>query len=219
MSREKEQLPELTAFEAALAALAPRVERFDREQLIFRAGRASALRGTTRPRRRWAGWGWPAAFAAMTAVAASLLVMLCARPAPNAAVRLEQPEAAAPGMAEGKVAAEPSPASAVAVQTPVDHSLGAVAAWLSQWSAPEPSAGRGPERTDPAYSSSYPQLRGRFLRDGEGPYPPEAVVPAGTTAVAQQPLPYHELLDRLLQNQTPSRSQRDALGGIDGPLF
>jgi hypothetical protein len=219
MSREEEQLPDLTAFEAALSALAPRVEGFQREQVIFRAGRASALRDTTGPRSRWAGWGWPAAFAAMTAVAAALLVMLSTRPAPNAVVRLEQPEAGAPGMAEGKVAAEPSPAPAVAAEPPVDRTLEAVAAWLSQWPAREPSAGRGPERTDPAYSSSYSQLRERFLRDGEGPYPLEAATSAGPTQVAAGPLPYRELLDQLLKKQTSGGSQRDAPGGIDGPFF
>ncbi len=79
MSREEEQLPDLTAFESALAALAPRVGRFDREQLIFQAGQAAALRDVLGRSPRWARWGWPAAFSAVTAVAAVLGMMLWAR--------------------------------------------------------------------------------------------------------------------------------------------
>jgi hypothetical protein len=78
------ELPtDLKAFEARLAALAPRDDRLDREQLMFLAGRASVegsfeisgLRAR-QPREK----SWPVAFAAMTAIAATLLVMLVARP-------------------------------------------------------------------------------------------------------------------------------------------
>ena len=70
-SRGDWELPsDLKPLEAKLATLRPRQDRLDRERLIFLAGRASA------PAAR----RWPVAFAAMTAVAATLLGLLVARP-------------------------------------------------------------------------------------------------------------------------------------------
>ncbi|MGA2619774.1 MAG: hypothetical protein ABSF26_19350 [Thermoguttaceae bacterium] len=216
MSREKEQLPDLTAFEAALAALAPRVERFDREQLIFQAGQAAALRDAIAVSPRGVRWGWPAAFSAMTAVAAALGVMLSTRAAPNVALPGAGPEAAAPGIADGRLAAEPpAPGSPVAAKTPVDRTPGAVAGWWPQRSAPEPPAGRGADAADPPSSLSYPRLREQFLRHGADWYPSEAVASAGATAVAQQPLPYYQLLDRLLKTHASDGSQPHPPSGID----
>lgn len=76
--------PELKAVEAELADLCPRDDRLDRERLIFRAGQASVAgrRGPT------AAWAWPASLAGMTAVAATLLVMLLARPEPSVVERI-----------------------------------------------------------------------------------------------------------------------------------
>src|SRR6187401_3503160 len=68
---------ELKSFEAKLAALVPRDDRLDRERLAFLAGQASM-----NPNTRWQRHpGWPAAFAAMSALAATLLLMLVTRPA------------------------------------------------------------------------------------------------------------------------------------------
>lgn len=80
------QLPaELKPIEAELAALRPRQDRLQRERLIFLAGQASAAE-VTRPGRAVLGVNlrheaWPAAFAGMTAVAATLLVLLITQPA------------------------------------------------------------------------------------------------------------------------------------------
>lgn len=52
----------------------PRADRLQREEWMYRAGQAS------RDRRRWM---WPTAFSAMTALAATLLVMLLVRPGPQ----------------------------------------------------------------------------------------------------------------------------------------
>ena len=83
MSQDKNpenEYPTLTPFEAALASLAPRVDDFDREKLFYDAGRASVLRGESSLRQSHrAGWGWPIAFSAMSALAAVLLVALCTR--------------------------------------------------------------------------------------------------------------------------------------------
>jgi len=77
--------PELQSFEARLAKLAPRDDRLDRERLIFLAGQASitaANDGTSLPVHDWRRHpAWPAAFAGMSALAATLLAILLARPA------------------------------------------------------------------------------------------------------------------------------------------
>ena len=117
MSGKEERPEELKGLEAALADLVPRVEGFDRERLIFEAGRASAMaemgrlpspptplpKGEGRERapsllpkgegRR--GWAWPAAFSAMTALAATFLVMLISRPGPEVAQLPAEPSAPA----------------------------------------------------------------------------------------------------------------------------
>jgi hypothetical protein len=99
---EKEESAEIKKFEAALAALAPRIDRFDRDRLMFLAGQQSVLKNCIgkgaeceailpSPIGRGAGgegWVWPAAFTAMTAVAAALFVMLMLKSAPEAATDL-----------------------------------------------------------------------------------------------------------------------------------
>lgn len=76
--------PELRAFEARLASLAPRSPAIDRDRLMFEAGRASVR--VTPQRIRWA---WPTAFSAMSALAASLFLALVLRP-PMVVERLVQ---------------------------------------------------------------------------------------------------------------------------------
>ena len=86
MSREenpKEDVHELSELEGTLAALVPRAERLNRDRLMFLAGQASVESKSVnrRPSRiagpkRPTGCAWPAAFATMTAIAASLLAAL-----------------------------------------------------------------------------------------------------------------------------------------------
>jgi len=64
---------DLKTLESQLSSLKPCDNRLNRERLIFLAGQASAELPSTR-------WGWPASFAAMTALAAMLLVMLLNEP-------------------------------------------------------------------------------------------------------------------------------------------
>lgn len=72
MSQPEEiPLPDLSATEAALAALAPAPAALDRDRLMFQAGRAAG--GA-------AGWGWPAATGALTALAAALALVMVLRP-------------------------------------------------------------------------------------------------------------------------------------------
>ncbi|MGD0384265.1 MAG: hypothetical protein ABSA77_12140, partial [Thermoguttaceae bacterium] len=100
---EENQSAEMKQFEAALAALTPRTDRLDRDRLMFLAGQQSILiaskqksplptnlrfvpgdgqgeGGTIARPIRSRTLAWPAAFAAMTVVAAALLVMLVVRP-------------------------------------------------------------------------------------------------------------------------------------------
>src|SRR5215213_6931081 len=66
---------ELIAFEAQISALRPREDRLDRERLMFLAGQASAA-GSREHRSARRPWVWPAAFGAMTAAAAMLMVLM-----------------------------------------------------------------------------------------------------------------------------------------------
>src|SRR5208282_1560477 len=112
MSREEnpreanfgEDLHELSELEATLAALVPRMEALNRDRLMFLAGQASVESKLSQPAGgqiadlptlrqvgnlpHATGWAWPAAFAAMTGIAALLLAVLVIRSAPPAT---EQP--------------------------------------------------------------------------------------------------------------------------------
>lgn len=83
MSPNEKPINDLSALEAALASLTPRADRLDRDRLMFLAGRASAAPPPS-PRLRT----WQAAFAAMSAVAASLLVALVVQPGPQVVERI-----------------------------------------------------------------------------------------------------------------------------------
>src|SRR5262245_25108866 len=75
---------ELKSLEARLAMLVPRPDRLDRDRLMFLAGQASIaetmVERTTVFGRNLENRAWPAAFAAMSAIAATLLVILITRP-------------------------------------------------------------------------------------------------------------------------------------------
>lgn len=83
-SREPMHLgDDLARFERELARLCPRDDRLNRDRLMFLAGQAAA--GANAERSTLFGVNlvsraWPAAFGAMTAVAAMLLVMVITKP-------------------------------------------------------------------------------------------------------------------------------------------
>ncbi|MBN2025069.1 MAG: hypothetical protein JW809_19990 [Pirellulales bacterium] len=79
MSQEEDLPSELKAFEAELAALVPRADRLDAGRVMYLAGKASAARRSR---------AWPAAFAGMSVVAATLAVMLAVRPEPQTIDRI-----------------------------------------------------------------------------------------------------------------------------------
>ena len=82
MSEEKLN-EQLNAVEALLASFKPAPLEADRDRVMFLAGRVSAP--SAWGGRRFAAWAWPGALAGMTAVAATLLVMLVTRGDPEVA--------------------------------------------------------------------------------------------------------------------------------------
>jgi hypothetical protein len=197
-SQHQRQRDDLTPFEAALAALKPRVEGFDRERLIFLAGQAAALRDagvspaefTARETHaevsaretRAPRWVWPAAFSAMTAVAAALMVMLYIRPVVTVAIA--QPKDASSGV-ESKV---------VAVKSPDSQPRRELAA---------PSMAREEEFAVATFLDVDPALRAELHRRGLDFNRSRATAASAPTVVAEAPMTYFELLSRL-QGQEPA---------------
>jgi hypothetical protein len=208
-------------FEAALAALAPRVEGFDRERLIFLAGQAAALRGVgvspagdcpdfcrapaqqggknwtvpfSSPRWRWA---WPAAFSAMTTVAASLLVILCTRSAPTIASSGAEPRSAASNVAGTPRVPKATAVERRAPETSRDTMPDWVVAWISLWKGPAQPAENSAEAADAAFHESDPALRAELRRRGIDFRQPQERVSRGTTVIAEGPMTYYQLLNRL----------------------
>ncbi len=82
---QPELTDELRSFAVELSRLRPRDDRIDRERLAFLAGRAVGVNETNRTAKLCGlpleSRAWPAAFVAMTSVAAGLVVALCLRSA------------------------------------------------------------------------------------------------------------------------------------------
>jgi hypothetical protein len=202
---EQDLPPELKAIEAELASLRPRTDRLDRERLIFLAGQQSVAGGhisaTKRARRR----GWPTAFAAMTAVAATLLVMLLLRPEPQVEVRIVKVPVerrgsgeAAPGANAPKPPGEgprhgPPPENPKLLPKPVAGS-GLFALVGLDWSQPYDRDRLGSEM-------SYRSLRDRVLRDGVDAWP--SPPPGADVKPMPAPLPYRKLLEKALGTPAP----------------
>jgi hypothetical protein len=187
--------------EAALGALVPRAERLNRDRIMFLAGQASvasngqpvAPMGTIGPQHR-AGWAWPAAFATMTGVAASLLVAMAIRPAPQVVERIVERIVTAP-------AAPQEPAAAIAKRFVEPESVApspAVVAALPDWLAWEPF----PQPAVKAEQElSYPELRRQVLLHGLESWEPRAVESAVSGHADEGPVSYREQLDRWLEQQ------------------
>ncbi len=183
-----------------MASLSPRTDRLDRERLIFLAGQQSVASGDISPARHAGHWGWPAAFAAMTAVAATLLVALLVRGQPQVEVRVVKVPAEPAG--NGEVAPGPD--------TPAPRTDGPRLAPLpdSPGPFPRPVAGSGffalvgldwaqlDDRERPGSEKSYPRLLDQVLREGIDSWP--APSPVADLAPASAPVPYRELLQRVL---------------------
>jgi len=205
MSREEnpqENLHDLSELEAALAALVPRAEHLNRDRLMFLAGQASTASKigqpvveppTARSRRR-AGWAWPAAFAAMTGVAASLLVALAIRPAPQITERIVERIITAPApsqepaaeVAQGRV--EPNST----VDPPA--MLAALPDWLTWGLFPRPDVAT---RREPSYS----ELPNQALLHGFEPWRLQVFASAATGRTQDEPVLDREQLNRWLEQE------------------
>ncbi|MGH7140975.1 MAG: hypothetical protein ACREHD_35030 [Pirellulales bacterium] len=171
-------LPEdasLERFAAELAALLPRA-RLDRDRLMYLAGQASVAPARVHLPRRWP---WPAAFGGMTAVAASLLLLLALRPAPQVVERIVRvpmpvsppnttdvhpraaPSAAVPIAAEQPAAARRLPPDAPA-PVYLDLRDRVLAMGLDSFSPPGAPSDERPD-SQPA---NYRDLLNSLLRDG-----------------------------------------------------
>ena len=185
-----------------MAALVPRADRLDRQRLMFLAGQASVA-GMTGPRSVRAGWVWPSAAAAMTAVAATLLVMLFCRPAPRVVYKtvylpavssphnVVQPERhrqIAP--VEGEDATPLSRAQVVLLGPP--SSLSLLASMLPGWL--QYADGGLQNRQVP-----YCRLRDRVLSWGVDSWVPPLPMASGEGPAP--PTGYRELLETLLEER------------------
>jgi hypothetical protein len=223
MPNEKDPFENLTAFEAAMASLAPRSDRIDRDRLMFLAGQVSAdvgrdrcaasagenraMSAAIRPVvRRWA---WPAAFGLMSAVAATLFAALASRPTSDLATQRPQPADVATASAREAVLPKDSERSLTAnasaandAQQNGQASLRSESFWIELLARAVEWA-RSVDRR--ATQKTYAEIRDAVLRDGIDAWASErGSFPAhgATTAVAQTPLTQQQLLDELL-NQTP----------------
>lgn len=102
MSQE-ELNDELADIEAALATVGPGPSRLQRDRVMYLAGRASVGPAT---QRTGTAWAWPAAFGAMTVVAATLLVMVVAQPQAHMADHTERAVESQPLAADGVTPSE-----------------------------------------------------------------------------------------------------------------
>jgi hypothetical protein len=110
---------DLKRFAQDLSSLCPREDRLDRERLAFLAGQASVTTGNIQSLSHSSNWrrhqAWPAAFATMSMVAATLLFMLVMRPAVN-----ESPSGARDVATQDHVHASPQVATHGAPQKSAD---------------------------------------------------------------------------------------------------
>lgn len=129
----------LESFAASLAALSPHA-RLDRDRLMYLAGQASVEPASRRPRR----WAWPAAFSAMTAVAACLLALLASRPEPKVIERIVR----------------------VPVNTRPENMAGGQNAATERQAAEEPHVTRSERPPREIRTANYLELRARVLALG-----------------------------------------------------
>lgn len=169
-------------FEAELAALAPRVALFDRDRLMFLAGQASLSEAPgNQPARRWA---WPAAFSGMTALAASLVLVLVTRPAAPVVERIVRLPVEMPRQPDHREPNSRQPGDSLAHKATGDG--------LAREMAP-----RVP-RDNSTAESSYLDLRDRVLAMGIDSWQDGGA--SSASGRVESPASYHELLDSLLRD-------------------
>ncbi len=178
---------ELAAVEAALASVGPRPSRLDRDRVMFLAGRASAAPQTDVPPRRVGRWAWPAAFCGMTALAASLLVMLAVRqPEPKVVERTR------PGPAEAATERTAGPDQKEVPVPPGSPRQPASPREVGGLFRPDSDRDRFLENTP------YFGLLDQMLALGPDSWTAAPRSPADRRQRSAAPMPYHDLLNSLL---------------------
>jgi hypothetical protein len=180
----------MQGFEAELAGLSPRTVHLDRDRLMFLAGQASASSGMAASAYR--GWAWPAAFSAMSALAATFLLTLVLR-SPREVVKIVQVPAENVQTGDDTRADRQNdrlsrPAERVAAE--------------SEPSQPEAIAEMAAGRT--AQGRPYVELRDRVLAMGFDGWPSDTgqrgEMGDNEGRRPQSPAAYHDLLDSLLHD-------------------
>ena len=175
--------PSLKSFEARLASLPPRGDRLDRDRLMFRAGQISvAGEAGSRP-VPGRSLAWPTSLAGMTALAATFLVMLIVRPEPPVVQRTRIVKVPVQGEEAGaeERTFEPRVRRGALASRHVD--------WLLY-------SERGPFPS----RAVYLEVVGRMLADGADPWASPAPPPKGGDR-PESPIPYHQRLKTLLEDQ------------------
>jgi hypothetical protein len=200
MSPDKRPISDLSALEAALASLEPRADGLDRDRLMFLAGRASSASPPLARLRTW-----QAAFVAMSAIAASLLVAIMVQPGPQVVGRTV-PVAPESNSAR-PVPADREPASLPDGPVPVHVTSGnngsePARAW--HW-APIPAGRSDWRRHGLAYAglppADFAALAERGLEDGmRGTSEPSGVSTREST-LESPAVSYRDLLNRLLKER------------------
>ncbi len=209
MSNHKEPLSDLAAFEAALASLAPRADGVNRDRLMFLAGEASAAAQSVQSSRQRT-WAWPAAFTAITAVAASLLAVLMTQPGPQVVERI---------IPAGRESNAASPSQVGQSTTPPDQAPpGENAAGNERLeSSPTWPFGSIVARSDWAQrrlaraelsAADYALLPDGVPNNGPGASKKRAETHSEDPATASPPAAYRELLDSLLKESGGRRIGR-----------
>ena len=194
---------DVRAFEATLATLAARQDRLDPGLIMFRAGQRSVLRGQSGPswlRSRF----WPAATAAMTAVAAGLLVMLARQSAPVTHDHSHSAEVAVTGKHD---ASQSRPATGSGRRSESSDVASTPARERQSDDSPAAST-RSPQRRSFWTAMDPPDLQSpravrlqrvhRLLAQGIDPWAQPLL--RGDRETAPQPLPYRQLLQGVLNN-------------------
>jgi hypothetical protein len=200
--------PELKAVEAELAGLRPRTDRLQRDRLLYLAGQASfAGASSRRSALLRVHWAWPATAAVMSAVAATLLVMLLSRPGPQIVERFVERPAARPDAQETRQAndtagnrGEQQPVGwpdgqkdGVEPATEPASSVWVFNGWLSY-----------PDGSKVFSEASYPylHLRDQVLARGIDAWPRPRSLPSQELRPTSEPRSYRQLLDRWLEENS-----------------
>jgi hypothetical protein len=184
---------ELAAVEAALGSVGPGPSRLDRDRVMFLAGRASLAEPSEGPTYRSRRWAWPAAFSAMTAVAATLLTILVAREPQPQVVQVIQPPSPIP---TSDIVAGPQREEAPdALAVPKDPGPPSI------WDTP-PTVER--ERTPPLLPTPYGRQLGVVLAQSLGGASDSLPSSSRPRRRLPRPVSYRELLRRVAQEAVPN---------------